>query len=181
MLIQFGVDHEEPPCERSMTMTTEEPGSESTVPHATLLERSMEELRIKTEVHDGLFQISKAAWQLDQDTGLITFTSPSGLVASAPAQIAGTYDTKNGTWLWAWDNPSIDEKLTLHARITRDYGKKHGLSELTTRKLAATEDKCWEFAALTCKLGDDQGAYRGPAGATMVFITFGKVKVKKAT
>ena len=47
--------------------------------------------------------------------------------------------------------------------------------------MATTENKCSEFAALTCKLGNDQGAYRGPAGATMVFITFGKVKLKKSS
>ena len=47
--------------------------------------------------------------------------------------------------------------------------------------MATTENKCWEFAALTCKLCNDQGAYRGPAGATMVFITFGGVTVTKAS
>jgi len=112
---------------------------------------------------------------------LIAFTSPSGLVATAPAQIVGTYNTANGTWLWAWDNPSINSNLTLHAEITREYGEKRGISELTERKMATTEKQCWEFAALTCKLGNDQGAYRGPAGATMVFITFGRVKVTKAS
>ncbi len=54
-----------------------------------------------------------------------------------------------------------------------------GISELTEHKMATTEDKCWEFTALAYKLCNDQGAYRGPAGATMVFITFGSVKVGK--
>jgi hypothetical protein len=116
---------------------------------------------------------------LDQDTGLITFTSPSGLAATAPAQIIGTYNTASGTWLWAWDNPSINPNLTLNAEIAREYGEKRGISDLTERKIATTEDKCWEFTALACKLCNDQGAYRGPAGATMVFITFGSVKVGK--
>ena len=69
-----------------------EPSDELTLPHKTLVARSMEELRIKTGMHDGLFRIGKAAWQLDQDTGLITFTSPSGLVATAtqPRRASGS-------------------------------------------------------------------------------------------
>jgi hypothetical protein len=41
------------------------------------------------------------------------------------------------------------------------------------------QEKCWEFAALNCKLGNDQGVYRGPAGETTVFIAFGEVKLQK--
>jgi len=161
------------------TSMATEPGDESALPYATMVARSVEELRIKTELHDRLFQIGAAAWELDQDTGLITFTSPSGLAATAPAQIIGTYNTASGTWLWAWDNPSINPNLSLNAEIAREYGEKRGMSDLTERRIATTEDKCWEFTALACKLCNDQGAYRGPAGATMVFITFGSVKVGK--
>ena len=67
------------------------------------------------------------------------------------------------------------------SEITREYGEKRGISELIERKMVTTESKCWEFAALTCKLCNDQGAYRGPAGATMLFITFGGVNVAKAS
>jgi hypothetical protein len=149
------------------------------LPHATVVARAMEELRIRTASFDRLFQMGDADWQLDQDGGTIVFTSPKGLVATAPAQIAGTYDTDDGTWLWAWDNPSIAAPLTAHAKVVREYGKRRGIAELTTRKLKITEDKAWELAALTCKLGKDQAVYRGPAGATMVFITFGEVTLTK--
>jgi len=109
----------------------------------------------------------------------IVFTSPQGIVATAPAQIAGTYNTDDSTWLWAWDNPSIAEQLTAHATLARQYGERRGIAEPTTRKLNITEDKAWELAALTCKLGNDQGAYRGPSDQTMVFITFGEVTLEK--
>ncbi len=152
---------------------------ESVLPHSTMVARSMEELRIKTASFDRLFQIGEADWELDQDKGEIVFTSPQGLVATAPAQVAGTYNTDDSTWLWAWDNDSIAEQLTAHAKLVRQYGERRGIAELTTRKLNITEEKAWELAALTCKLGNDQGAYRGPAGPTMVFITFGEVTLEK--
>ena len=134
---------------------------------------------MKTGMHDRLFQISKASWHVDQEAGVITFTSPDGIVATAAAQIVGTYDTADGTWLWGWGNSSVEPKLATNASITREYGEKRGIADLTTRKLSTTEEKCWEFAALTCKLGNDQGVYRGPAGDTMVFIAFGEVKLQK--
>jgi hypothetical protein len=155
------------------------PEKESELPHSTMVARSMEELRIKTASFDRLFQIGEADWELDQDKGEIVFTSPEGLVATAPAQIAGTYNTDDSTWLWAWDNDSIAEPLAAHAKLVRQYGERRRIAELTTRKLNITEEKAWELAALTCKLGNDQGVYRGPAGPTMVFITFGEVTLEK--
>jgi hypothetical protein len=152
---------------------------EGELPHSTMVARAMEELRIRTASFDNLFQIGEADWQLDQDAGEIVFTSPRGIVATASAQIAGTYNTDDSTWLWAWDNPSVEQKLAAHARVVRQYGNQRGIAELTTRKLVITEEKAWELAALTCKLGDNQGVYRGPAGATMVFITFGEVTMEK--
>jgi hypothetical protein len=153
--------------------------AESEPPHATMVARSLEDLRIKTASFERLFQIGEADWALDQDRGEIVFTSPQGLVATAPAQIAGTYNTDDSTWLWAWDNPSIAEPLAAHAKLARQYGERRRVAELTTHKLTITEEKAWELAALTCKLGNDQGVYRGPAGPTMVFITFGEVTLEK--
>jgi hypothetical protein len=152
---------------------------EAEVPHETLVARSLESLRINTGSFQRLFKIGQSDWHLDQDKGVITFTSPDGVVTTAPAQIAGTYNTDDGTWLWAWQNPSVAEPLTAHATLVRQYGARKKLDELTTPKLEITEEKAWELAALTCTLGGHQGVYRGPAGPTMVFITFGEVRMEK--
>ncbi len=145
-----------------------------------MVARGMEELRLKTVINIRLFQMDKAFWAVDQETGVITFTSPDGLIATAPAQIVGSFNTADNAWLWAWDNPSVFPKLRQHANLTREYGKIRKIQEFTTAKFTTTEEKCWEFTALACKLGDGQGAYRGPAGDTKVFITFGAVTLQKA-
>jgi Family of unknown function (DUF6882) len=100
------------------------------------------------------------------------------LLATAPAKIAGTFNNADSTWLWAWDNPSIDEKLTDRARLAKDCGGSHGPAQLLHRDFKATEDECWEYTAVKCKLGNYQGAYRGPSDGTIVFITFGKPTVR---
>ena len=145
-----------------------------------LVEQSMEELRLKTAAHDGAWKLGEADWSVDQDEGVIVFSRPDGIQAVCPVQIIGTYNTDDGTWLWGWDHPSVVPDLQEHARLVQAYGRKHGISRLTTQKLSCTEDEAWEFTALACKLCNAQGAYRGPAEPTLVFMTFGDVKLSKA-
>ncbi|WP_390457424.1 DUF6882 domain-containing protein [Planctomicrobium piriforme] len=145
-----------------------------------MLERSMEDLRIKTGLHDRLWHLSEATWSVDQKLGQIVFTAPDGTVATCPVQIIGTYNTADSTWLWGWEHPAVRPELGQHAQRVKEYGEAHQISDLTTRKLAATELQCWEFAALACKLNDAQGAYRGPTGPTLVFMTFGQPTLTKA-
>ena len=147
--------------------------------YETYVARGGEELKLRTALQEQTFQISRAAWNVDQDTGLIQFESPTGVVATAPVQIIGTYNTADGTWLWGWANPSVAPKLAQHAEQLRTYGQQHGIAELTTRKLPCDEQHCWTFVAAATAMTNAQGAYRGPAGDTMVFMTFGDVTLNK--
>jgi hypothetical protein len=145
--------------------------------HQDFLAQSIEELRLKTAAHDRLWHLGEADWSVDQDAGEIVFSAPNGMVATCPVQIIGTFNTGDSTWLWAWDHPSVQPALAEHAIRLRDYGQANGITDLATRKLSATEERCWEFTALACKLNEAQGGYRGPAGSTLVFMTFGEPKL----
>ena len=144
------------------------------------VDRAMAGLQSLTAAHDGMWQIGQAAWSIDQDEGTITFTSPKGIIATAPVQIVGSYNVQDGTWLWGWDNPSLEAPLTEHARRVQAFGQERGYDVLTTPKLACPEEQCWELTALACMVAEAQGAYRGPAGDVRVFVTFGNVKLGKA-
>jgi hypothetical protein len=140
-----------------------------------LIDHSMEELRLKTQAHSGVWGLGATdRWDLDQEDGNLIFTSEK-FTARAPAQIIGTYSSESGTWLWAWDHPSVLEPLRRDARRVREHGETHGITALTTRELECTETEAWQFTALACHLCGAQGAYRGPAGVALVFMTFGKV------
>lgn len=125
----------------------------------------------------GIGKISR--WDLSQETGELTFSFADGIKAVAPAQIIGTYNTEDHTWLWAWANPSVDEALKKDALKVRKYGEEHHVERLTTRKWEGTEEDAWAMTALAVKLCGEQGAYLGPAGETHVFIAFGEVKLSK--
>jgi hypothetical protein len=143
------------------------------------VEQSMEELRLKTAAHDAGWRLGEAAWSVDQNTGVIVFTRDDGIKATCPVQIIGTYNTEDGTWLWGWDHPSVAGPLQEHAKRVKQYGEQNHVEKLTTRKIACDESEAWEYTALACKLCDAQGAYRGPAGTALVFMTFGEVKLSK--
>ena len=156
-------------------------GGRPAKPHdfQTLVAQSVEELRLKTAAHDGTWHLGEASWDVNQDRGTIVFDCPGGITATCPVQIIGTYNSLDGTFLWGWDHPSVVPPLQEHAKKVRAYGEEHGIEELTTRKVSCTEERAWEFAALACKLCEAQGAYRGPAGTTFVFMTFGLVELSQ--
>jgi uncharacterized protein DUF6882 len=154
---------------------------QTTVPcdFATLQKLSIEELQLKTEAHKawGLDKILR--WDFKQSSGELELLLPEGMKAVSPAQIIGTYNSEDHTWLWAWANPSVEEKLQADARQLLKYGEEHHIDRLTKRKWVGTEEDAWAMAALAVKLCGKQGAYRGPSGATKVFMVFGEVTLTK--
>ena len=147
---------------------------------ATLQKLSIEELQSKTEVHKKAWGLDKILWwDFNQGSGELVFSLPDGVRAVSPAQIIGTYNSEDHTWLWAWANPSIEEKLQADARQLLKYGEEHHIDRLTKRKWVGTEEEAWAMTALAAKLFGKQGAYRGPAGATKVFMVFGEVTLTR--
>jgi|GEM_PF-1205762 len=145
-----------------------------------LIARSMEELQIKSAAHDQLWGLGDSSWDVDQDQGKIVFTSPRGMTTVCPVQIIGTLNTNDGSWLWGWDHPSVEPALQQHAQLCRTYGERHGIDWLVCQRLEeCTEDDGWQMVALACNLAGAQGAYRGPMGATLVFMTFGQPQISR--
>jgi hypothetical protein len=145
------------------------------------LQASMEGLRLQTEAHRSTWHFGdQQRWDFSQDTGELVFTFPEKLVR-APAQVIGTFDGEATTWMWAWGNSSISESLAKDSLRVREYGKQHGIHRLTTASWPAQELDGWHMTALACRLYEANGAYRGPAGTTFVFFTFGKTKLTKRT
>jgi hypothetical protein len=144
----------------------------------TLLDKSMEELRAKTMGHQVGWGFGKATrWSLDQSRGDLLFTFNDGVVATCTAQIIGSFDGADDSWLWGWANPSIADSLKRDSLRVREYGQQHQIARLTAAELPFTEEEAWRMAALACKLCEAQGVYRGPAGTAFVFIGFGKVEL----
>ncbi len=147
--------------------------------YAALTERAVNDLRLKTQAAINLYRLDECRWDVDLTRGQITFTHEGGNTARAAVQIVGTYDAREGSWMWAWDHPSIAEPLRQHAERLRRYGEENRIEELTTQKLKCPEEDCWRFTALASLLSKAQGAYRGPTDGPLVFMTYGPVTMSK--
>ena len=144
------------------------------------LDKANNHLKALTEAHDGMWRIGTAdRWDADQETGIITWTFQDGTIVAAPFQIVGTYNSLDSTFLWGWDHPSVAEPLRKDAEAVLEFAQKHGVDFLQDRKVSCDEHGAWELTALATLISDRQGAYRGPAGTTFVFMTFGEVQLQK--
>lgn len=141
------------------------------------LDAALHYLSALTNAHDATWRLGTASWDADLEAGTITFTNDRGWKIVAPVQVVGTLNTEDGTWLWGWDHPSVPEALRSDAALVRAFGMDHGLEAFTTRHIRASEEDGWQFAALAAYLAKAQGAYRGPSGSTMIFMTFGPLTI----
>lgn len=144
-----------------------------------LIEGSMEGLRLQTEAHQGAWGFGQSQrWDFSFDTGELVFTFPN-MIVRAPAQVIGSFDSEEGSWMWAWANPSIPETLARDSIRAREYGEHHHVQRLTTPSWPGDEMDGWQMAAFANRLCESNGVYRGPAGTAFVFLTFGKIQLSQ--
>lgn len=115
---------------------------------------------------------TETQWNLDMNAGQLRLSFADGREMDCPVQVIGSYNTRNGSFLWGWDHPSVPEPLRRAARQVRDYGEKHAIERFTTRTIDCSEADAWEITAAAAQLDDVTGAYRGDAGGTWVYMTF---------
>lgn len=137
-------------------------------------------LQVLTEDHHSKWRLGDAErWDVDQEKGIITWTFDDGVIVTAPCQIVGTYNIEAQTYLWAWENSSILDNLKDDAKGVLEFAKENEIDFLQQAQLECDEEAAWDLAALANLLADREGVYRGPAGPTVIFCTFGKVKISK--
>jgi hypothetical protein len=113
-------------------------------------------------------------WDLDQRTGLITWTFPDK-TATAPAQILGSFNAASESWLWAWANDSILPEMSRDARAVRDWGQVHGHRALTEPKVHGDASTAGALVALAVRITRATGYYKGGDSGAIPIITFGPV------
>lgn len=113
-------------------------------------------------------------WDLDQTTGLISWTFPDK-TATAPAQIIGSHNPGAGTWMWAWSNESILPELSRDSVAFCDWAVANGLPGLAEPVAEVDDEQAATFATLAVRVTEATGFYRASSGASSTFITFGPV------
>ncbi|WP_405058916.1 hypothetical protein OG474_40160 [Kribbella sp. NBC_01505] len=122
---------------------------------------------------------SADSWGLDQTTGLLTWTFPDK-VATAPAQILGSYSHNSGSWMWAWANQSILPEMSRDSLAVREWAEAGGHHSLAEPSRKADDSQVASLTAIAVRVTRAAGYYRGPGGSGYTVMTFGPVTLTAA-
>ena len=120
------------------------------------------------------YRLSKwSRYDWSQETRQLVFSDGGAPKVIADIQFVGSVSTKTDTWLWAWDNDSVNPSLFEALLRVRQYGEAHGFPHLTSPKWSAHEVDGWEMTSIAAFLLRAKGAYRSPRenGFTFMIIT----------
>ncbi len=146
----------------------------------TLLLQGREQIDRTTKAHSDRWGLGQArTWVLDQDQGQVTWSFEDHL-ASAPAQILGSWNAKVGSFVWSWDNATIKPPLRVAAEQARAYGAEHGIGALTSSPLSLNEEQVRDLVAVAFRLAECTGLYHPFDGQLATYITFGPVTLEEA-
>jgi hypothetical protein len=131
--------------------------------------------RLKSEFRLGTWP----RYDYDQEAGTLAFSANGKVEVLADIHIVGSTSTRSGTWLWAWDNPSILENVKHCLADVRAYGESHGLEKLTTAKWSGDEHDGWEMTAAAAFILRAEGAYRSPGEHGALFMVLRNVRMPR--
>ncbi len=121
---------------------------------------------------------SESRWEVDLKVGQVSFHFEDGTTLIAPIQVVGTYNSRDGTFLWAWGHKALPEHLVAHASLARVWGQDRGVADYTTAIINCTPDEVWNFAAVTARLAGREGIYRGRNGSVWLYLTYGDIEMQ---
>jgi len=146
----------------------------------TLLLQGRELIEQTTRSHSERWGLGTAKrWALNQDEGRIMWSFDDH-VASAPAQILGSWNNKVGSFVWAWDNETIRAPLCETADMVRAFGVENEVSALRTSPLKVDDEQVRDLVALAFRLGGCTGLYHPFDGQLATYIAFGAVTVEES-
>jgi hypothetical protein len=146
----------------------------------TLLNEGREMIDRTSKAHRERWGLGSAKrWVLDQDLGQIVWSFEDH-VASAPAQILGSWNGKVSSWVWSWDNESVQAPLRTTAEEVRAIGVLNGIGALATSPLKLNEEQVRDLVAVAFRLAGATGLYHHYDGVLATYITFGPVTLEEA-
>ncbi|OQP56088.1 hypothetical protein A4H97_19810 [Niastella yeongjuensis] len=108
-------------------------------------------------------------WRYDQYKGELIFGAHGIKRLIVDFEEVGLFSFKSKTWLWAWKNPRLEEKVNSEISRIRDYGYKRGFEKLTNPKWPADEFDGWEMTAIAAYLMKAKGAFKVPSSDNMFY------------
>src|SRR5680860_168675 len=144
-----------------------------------LLTQGRELIDQTTRAHTERWGLGTAQrWALEGDGRIVW--SFEDHVASAPAQILGSWNSQVNSFVWSWDNDTIQAPLCVTAQEVRAFGVENELPALFTSPLNLDEERVRDLVALAVRVGGCTGLYHPVDGPLATYIAFGAVTVEES-
>ena len=141
-----------------------------TISFADLSKSAYEYLNAQQDSINDAYKIDTyQSWYYDQFTGELTFSDMGIRKVIIDYEEVGSLSLKSNTWLWAWANPHLEERVKSQISLVRDYGMKRNFDKLVNQKWEADEYDAWEMTAIAAYLMNAKGAYRVPSNDSMLY------------
>jgi hypothetical protein len=114
-------------------------------------------------------------WDFNQDSGQIVFSDKGVKKLVADVQVAGSW-AANNTWMWAWNNKSLEKAMIKDLLKVRDFGASKKYSEFTTPVFASDLDYAWTLTAAAGYITKAKTSYRGENGTGYVYFLITDLK-----
>ena len=118
---------------------------------------------------------SYSRWDFEQEKRQIVFSDKGVKKLIADVQRVGSW-AANRTWMWAWNNSTLDGALKKDAEKVREFGKEKKYSELTTSIFSSDPDYAWTLTAAAGYLTKAKTSYRGQNGTGFVYFLITDLK-----
>ena len=146
----------------------------------TLVTEGHDAIARTTQEHAARWGLGTAQrWVLDQGDGRVVWSFEDH-IASAPAQILGSWSSEVHSFVWSWDNASIADRLCETAAAVRAFGSEHDIGALTASPLDLDEAQVRDVVALAFRVGRCTGLYHPFDGRLATYIAFGEVTLEEA-
>lgn len=127
-------------------------------------------LNSQQDTCNNVYKIDKYQnWFYNQYTGELTFSDDGITKLIVDYEEVGSLSFKSNTWLWAWENPHLEEKIKSQIGMVRAYGLKRDFEKLINPKWTADEYDGWEMTAIASYLMKAKGAYRVPSSDSTLY------------
>jgi hypothetical protein len=149
-----------------------------TISFDELLKKSYDYLNNQQDLCFKTYKISDYQnWYYDQLTGQLTFSDNGITKLIIDYEDIGSFSFISNSWLWAWDNPHVEENIKQQIKSVKDFGVKRNFTKLVDAKWKAEEVDGWEMSAIACYLLNGKGVYRVPTnnGKVLSFMMFKKI------
>lgn len=96
--------------------------------------------------------------------------------------LIGSLGLQSKTWLWAWNNPGLEQKQTEKTTTVREFGLAQGFEAFGQQAaFASNERQAWDFAAVACHAVDALGVFRETANDTdWFFVVMGMERTENS-